>query len=285
MSRHDRRRVLRTAGAALVLGLAGCMGDEGATPSPRDEPTAGGGTTTTAGPETTAAKATEGTPTPTPKSLTDPKDCGGSGVGENGVRVANLVPDADAISVTADGSNLLDDIPYTGVCGRKSMSGDTRITVSAGGDSVFDDTVSLSGSGPRTLVIAGEIAEDGKPITPVAFSEFATDFVPGNGSAFQVVHAVPDAPRLLVQSGGAVNGRVDDGIGFGEAALPQGDRDFLQTDGGLTLADAESGDPLARFDGTFAPATIYTLFIGGYLTPDDDAGGVQLAVVSTARSV
>jgi hypothetical protein len=281
MTGYNRRQVLALTGGTCATGVAGCLHDGDGQPSPETgtdgtdgtggTPTGGGGSPTDAG----------GTPTLEARPLTDPAACDAAGAG-SGIRVANMVPDVDSLTIEVGGQTL-DGVPYTGVCDRVSAGGSPAVTVTADGRTVFDDAVSIPGDDPRTLAITGEAAADGAAITPVAFDEYQ-GFLPGNGTVFQVVHAVPDAPRLTVRSGGAVNGEVADGISFGEAALPRDDRDFLMTSGGLTISEVESGDRIARFSGSFSPGTVFTLFLTGYLTPGDDAGNGKLAVVSATHS-
>jgi len=273
MTGCNRRRLLAATGGTLATGLAGCLQDGEGQPSTAtetDDPDAGSATSTEEG----------GTPAPEARSLQDAASCDPDG--GDGVRVANMVPDADSVTIEV-GGRTLDEVPYTGVCDRVTAGGSPAVTVTAGGRTLFDESVSIPGDDPRTLAITGEVAEAGTPVTPVAFEEYQGVLL-GNGSMFQVVHAAPDAPRLTASSGGPVNQRVADGIEFGEHALPLDDRDIVQTTGGLTLFKVQSGDPIARFSGSFPSARVVTLFITGYQTPEDDSGTAKLAVVSAINS-
>jgi hypothetical protein len=280
MTGYNRRQVLALTGGTCATGVAGCLHDGDGQQSPEtgtDGTDGTGGTLTDGGGSPTEAG---GTPTLEARPLTDPAACDGGSAA--GVRVANLVPDVESVTIEVAGRTL-DGVPYTGVCDRVAAGGSPTVAVRTGGRTLFEDAVSIPGGDPRTLAITGEAASDGAPIMPVAFEEYQ-GFVPGNGSVFQVVHASPDAPRITVLSGGTVNDAVANGIEFGEAALPQGDRAFIQTGGGVTLTALETGDSIARFTGSFSAATVYTLFITGYLTPGDDAGDAELAVVTAINS-
>jgi hypothetical protein len=248
MSERSRRDVLRTMGGVAAVGaLAGCSGNQG-----------GGGSTETATPEPTETPTPEPTETETETPTPEPETAS--------LRVAHLSPDAPAVDVSVDGSVVLEDVSFGAVSAYLSVPVGTRtVTIAAADD---PSTVAFEGDlevteGAFTVAAVGELGED--TFEPLVLSDDNT--VPGDDAArVRVVHASPDAPAVDVTAGGEA---LFDGVSYQESG-------YVEVPAGTyTLnvrGDTESndGESVASFDVELTGGTVYTIFAGGYLSPDDE---------------
>ena len=193
------------------------------------------------------------------------------------MRAAHFSPDAPNVDVYVGDHRILADVPFGAISGYTSLRpGRYRVRITAAGapDTVaFDDHLDLP-AGEFTVAATGELSEG--TFEPLVLEDDAGR--PGRGTTrVRVVHAAPDAPAVDVTAGDGT--ALFEGVAFGDsggyATVDAGEYD-------LAVRSASGGDPVAEVPATFESGTVYTAFVTGYLTPDDEPTDEALALLLEA---
>jgi len=271
MSRKTRREMLAALGATAALGLAGCSsnGDGGDGGNGGDG--GDGDDTPTASPTEDMGGMTE-TDTPTATGT----------MGTANVRVAHFSPNAPNVDVYLDGSVVLEDVPFRAVSDYLEVpAGAHTVEITAAGD---PDTVAFEGevtveAADYTVAAIGNLGGDENAFEPLILEDDNSE-VADDTARVRLVHASPDAPAVDVTAGGNA---VFDGLAYGNAATGE------VPAGTYTLnvrPDTESndGDVVGTFPAQFEGGTTYTVFAGGYLSPDDAMGDATFDLTAVVDS-
>jgi len=140
------------------------------------------------------------------------------------LRVAHLSPDAPAVDIWANGSIILENVPFKGISDYLEVpAGEYRVQVTPTGATepiVIDATVELGINKAYTVAATGLLADDLAPIVLMDDVMTLTD-----SGKVRFVHTSPDAPAVDVGvSGGPILFR---NASFREAS------DYLAVEGGL----------------------------------------------------
>jgi hypothetical protein len=266
MTRKTRRDLLAALGVTAALGLAGCSGDgDGGDGSASDD---GDGEDTPTD-----------TPTPT-EGMSEMTETGTTGTAN--VRVAHFSPNAPNVDVYLDGSAVLEDVPFRAVSDYLEVpAGDHTVEVTAAGD---PDTVAFEGevtleAADYTVAAIGNLGGDENAFEPLILEDDNSD-VADDTARVRLVHAAPDAPAVDVTAGGSA---VFDGVAYGEAATGE------VPAGSYTLrvrpdTEANDGDVVGEFPAQLEGGTVYTVFAGGYLSPDDAMGDANFDLTAAVDS-
>jgi hypothetical protein len=192
------------------------------------------------------------------------------------VRVAHLVPDAPAVDVYVDESEILSGVEFRDVSPYLSAPVGTKtVTITPAGDpstAVFEGDVAFE-AGRTTLAAVGELEDDS--LTVGKFADESGLHDPAEARV-RVVHASPDAPAVTVSANGSP---LFEDLAFGEAT----DYATVPPDG-YEISVGPASDPsqsVATFDLSLDGCSIYTVFACGYLTPDDEPANEPFGVVTT----
>jgi hypothetical protein len=224
-------------------------------------------------------------PADTPFDLIVAQDTGGMASREPArLRAVHASPNAPNVDVYADGTAVLEDVPFGAVSRYLEVpAGERTLRVTPAGDAdttVFEGAVPVETGTDYTVVAAGEVGDDAdRPFEPLVLADDNSD--PGEDAArIRAVHASPDAPAVDVTL--ASNGdAVFDGVSYGESGattVPAGDYTLE------VRADTEDndGDVVGSFDVSLAGGRVYSAFAVGYLTPDDDPADAPFDLVVSA---
>jgi hypothetical protein len=184
------------------------------------------------------------------------------------VRVAHFSPDAPNVDVYVDGHLVFEDAPFGAITDYTSFRpGTYTVTVTAAGD---PDTVAFEGdldlaAGAYTVAATGELTEG--TFAPVVLQDGSPRAAPGH-TKVRVVHASPDAPAVDVTVNGGET-TLFDGVSLGDVT------DYVTVEGGPyeleVRADGnEDAGAVATLETQLNDTRVYTVFAGGYLTPDDE---------------
>jgi hypothetical protein len=184
------------------------------------------------------------------------------------VRVAHFSPDAPNVDVYVDDERVLSDVAFGAITDYLTIQpGSREIRITAAGDPdtvAFEGTVDFA-STAYTVVATGELTEDS--FEPLVLKEGTTR--PEEGTTrVRLVHASPDAPAVDVTVGDGET-TLFDGVSFGEVT------DYVTVPGGMYTLEVradgnEDAGPVATLDTPLNNTRVYTVFAGGYLTPDDE---------------
>ena len=248
-SSSSRRRFLGLAGAALVVGAAGCLDEDGDDEEP---------TPTPADPEPTPTPS----PTPEPPETTDDPH-GAVEEGDAVVRVAHLSPDAPAVDVFLDGAVAFSDLAFREVSAYVVLEpGTYEIEVAPAGEEtpVGGESVELDAEA-HTVAALGEVSGVNQPLEIVSFVDEVEP--PGEGedeARVRLLHAVPDAPAVDVL---ADDEPLFEDVSFGESS------DYATVAADEYELDVVAEDEtVATVEAEFEPG-VGSGFAVGYLTPDE----------------
>jgi len=201
-------------------------------------------------------------------SLAVDSGAGGGGKRAN-VRVAHFSPDAPNVDVYVDDDRVLSDVPFRTTSDYLSVpAGSRSVEITAAGD---PDTVAFEGdvdvgAGDYTVAAVGELTDGDTEFQPLVLED---DNTPVEDARVRLVHVSPDAPAVDVTVRDSGDALYDD-VAYTESAyteVPQGAYS-LQVRG---ATDDNDGAIVAEFDHVSVfSGTVYTVFAGGYLTPDDE---------------
>ncbi|WP_227380549.1 DUF4397 domain-containing protein [Haladaptatus halobius] len=196
------------------------------------------------------------------------------------IRIIHLSPDAPPVDVYLNETLLYQDVtPFnTGSSYVNVKTGTHRVTfVPAGkglGEAVIDTRVTIQAN-DYTLAAIGEVA--GCTDTPLRLVQF-TDNNSGlkqNRARLRLVHASPDASGVDVTT--AEKGRtLFENVEFGDgeyATLPVGDYTVS-----VGTTEGDCGGTNAQFPLMLRGGRIYTAFLEGYLTPDNEPANKSLVL-------
>lgn len=191
------------------------------------------------------------------------------------VRVAHLVPDAPAVDVYVDGSEVLSGIGVRDVTGYLSVPVGTNTVEITPADQpdtvVFEGEVSFE-SGRTTLAVMGELGENSLSVETLDDESGLHD---PSKALVRVVHASPDAPSMTISANGSP---LFEDLAFGSAT------EYAEVaPGEYEIAVGPASDPsqsVASFDLSVDGCSVYTVFAVGYLTPDDEPADEPFGVVT-----
>ncbi|MEF8784203.1 MAG: DUF4397 domain-containing protein, partial [Haloarculaceae archaeon] len=202
-------------------------------------------------------------------SLAVDSGAGGGGKRAN-VRVAHFSPDAPNVDVYVDDDRVLSDVPFRTTSDYLSVpAGSRSVEITAAGD---PDTVAFEGdvevgASDYTIAAIGELTDGDTEFQPLVLED---DNTPVEDVRVRLVHASPDAPAVDVTVRDSGDALYED-VAYTESAyteVPQGAYS-LQVRGATGDND---GAIVAEFDHVSVfSGTVYTVFAGGYLTPEDGA--------------
>src|SRR6056297_2404122 len=243
MATHNRRAVVKTVGSVAVIGgLAGCAGGQ--------------------------EENGEGNESDTNDSEGNATDDGMDEETEMaGVRVAHLSPDAPNVDIYVDGEAVLEDVAFRDVSDYLELEPatyDVQITEAGDQEAVlYEDSLEVAAA-DYTVAAVGEAAEENEPLSVEVFEDDLSD--PGENARIRGIHAAPDAPAVDIVGADSGDALFED-LAFGESATaeaPPGEYTF-----DVVPAGEDDAEPVASFDASVEPGTIYSAFAVGYVEPDD----------------
>jgi len=192
------------------------------------------------------------------------------------LRVAHFSPDAPNVDVYVNGHLVFEDAPFGAITEYASLRpGTYTVTVTAAGDA---DTVAFEGdldlaAGAYTVAATGELTEG--TFEPLVLQDGSPRAAPGH-TKVRLVHASPDAPAVDVTVGDGET-TLFDGVSYGHVT------DYVTVEGGMyeleVRADGnEDAGPVATLETPLNDTRVYTVFAGGYLTPDDEPADTPFVV-------
>lgn len=182
------------------------------------------------------------------------------------VRVMHASPDAPAVDVFVDGSEVLSDVPFFALSGALSVpAGAYRIQVAPAGagpeSSVIDATVQVEGGKAYTIAAVNTVAN----IEPLVLED-NTGIPPAGQARVRILHATPDAPNVDIKLAGTDTAVLSD-VPFKAAA-------YLDVDAGSYTFDiTPAGSPDVVFTTPplrFEAGWTYTLVATGFLSPEGE---------------
>ncbi|WP_266080034.1 DUF4397 domain-containing protein [Haladaptatus caseinilyticus] len=196
------------------------------------------------------------------------------------VRIIHLSPDAPPVDVYINGTLLYQNVtPFnTGSGYVDYKAGTHRVSFVPAGkgleEAVIDTRVTIQAN-DYTLAAIGEVA--GCTDTPLRLVQFTDDNseLEQNRARLRLIHASPDASQVDVTT--AEEGRtLFENIEFGDgeyATLAAGDYTVS-----VGAKESSCGGTNAHFPLTLRGRRIYTAFIEGYLTPDNEPADKSLVL-------
>lgn len=198
------------------------------------------------------------------------------------VRIIHLSPDAPSVDVYVDDELLYENVtPFnTGSGYTKLETGTHTVTFVPAGrsldEAVLDRRVDLQAK-EYTLAAIGEVASStDTPLQIVQFTDDNSALEP-DVARLRLVHASPDAQTVSVTT--ADEGRtLFENIGFGES-------EFTELSAGdysvSVRTTTDCGETTARFPLSLRGGRVYTGFLEGYLTPENEPADKPLVLALT----
>jgi len=185
------------------------------------------------------------------------------------VRVGHLSPDAPAVDVYLGGDRVIEGLSFRSVTDYLEVPGGSyEAAITAAGDpdaEVFRGDLSLAAGTDYTVAAIGELGEE--TFRAAVLQDAGS--VPEGRARVRLFHASPDAPDVDVTVNDAGTTLVD-GLSFGEST------NYLTFRPGRyeleVRPDSEGNDnPFdAEIEARLEPGTVYTAFVAGYFTVDDE---------------
>jgi hypothetical protein len=200
------------------------------------------------------------------------------------LRAVHASPNAPNVDIYADGTAVLEDVPFAAVSEYLEVPpGERMLRITPAGDdqtTVFEGAVPVEADTDYTVVATGEVGDDAdEPFEPLVLEDDNSD--PGEDTArIRAVHASPDAPAVditLASNGDAVF----DGVSYGDSgsvSVPAGEY-TLDVRGDT---ESNDGDVVGSFDVSLEAGQVYSAFAVGYLTPDDEPADTGFDLVVSA---
>ena len=196
------------------------------------------------------------------------------------IRIIHLSPDAPPVDVYINGTLLYRDVtPFNTTSGYVNYkTGTHRVTFVPAGkeleEAVIDTRVTIQAT-DYTLTAIGEIAGDTD--TPLQLVQFTDDNseLKENTARLRLVHASPDASQVDVTT--AEKGQtLFENIEFGTGEYTT----LAAGDYTVSVGTAESGcgATAAQFPLTLRGGQVYTAYLEGYLTPDNEPADKSLVL-------
>lgn len=183
--------------------------------------------------------------------------------GTAAVRVMHASPDAPAVDVFVNGSQVLSDVPFFALSGALAVpAGTYRIQVAPAGSgaaaAVIDGNVTVEAGNAYTIAAVNTVAN----IEPLVLQDQTG--APAAGQArVRILHATPDAPAVDIKLAGT-NTAVLENVPFKASAyldVPAGSYSFDISPAGSSAVVFTT--PSMRFEAGWT----YTLAATGFLTP------------------
>lgn len=199
--------------------------------------------------------------------------------GQAELRVVHASPDAPAVDVYLDGELTLENVSYTQSSDYLTVDpGTYTVAVTPAGEPdnvVFEADLEV-GEGATTVVVGGEVAEGGEPLTPLVLTDDAQPA--DNETAVRLAHLSPDAPAVDVtvnETGAVLFDDVEYGTATEYVTVPAGDYTLEVR----AATDSNDGDIVQEIDVTVEGGDAYTAVATGYLDPENAPADSPLTVV------